>query len=55
MEEITTVISTVGFPIAMALLLYRQNTVVLKEVTDGMQSLKEAIVKLTTVIDKEEK
>ena len=56
MENITTIISTVGFPIAMSLLLFwylREETASHKEETN---SLKEAIQKLelaiTTLINK---
>ena len=56
MEDITTIISTVGFPIAMALLLFwymREELASHKEETNG---LKDAIQKLelaiTTLINK---
>ena len=56
MDEITTIISTVGFPIAMTLLLFwymREELASHKEETNG---LKDAITKLelaiTTLINK---
>lgn len=56
MEDVTTIISTVGFPIAMTLLLFwymREELASHKEETNG---LKDAITKLelaiTTLINK---
>lgn len=45
-ENILTMISTVGFPIVMCLLLYNQNL----KLTDVIQDLKTAITELTAYV-----
>ncbi len=51
MEAITTLVTTVGFPIAMCLMMMKQNDAYRSEITDLVRNNTEAITKLCERID----
>lgn len=51
MEAITTLVTTVGFPIAMCLMMMKQNDAYRNEITDLVKNNTEAITKLCEKID----
>lgn len=51
MEAITTLVTTVGFPIAMCLMMMKQNDAYRNEITDLVRNNTEAITKLCEKID----
>lgn len=54
MEELKDVISTLGFPVAMCLLMFWQNTKVISSNTKAFQDLNNMITKIYEHITKEE-
>lgn len=53
MEEITTLISTVGFPIGAYLLMWYMYQTTLKELTQTLTQLTQTVAELKTLIEEE--
>lgn len=51
-QAITTAIGTLGFPIVMCLLMYKQNNDISKRHADEMETVKKALNDNTLVIQK---
>lgn len=51
-SDLSTIISTLGFPIVAFLLMYQMCNTTIKQVTDSIQELKEAIIELKGDVSK---